>query len=61
MSKVSHPSLECKNLADDVEVDYLFVGKGLAGLRKNFDISTRDMELALGEKAGVAERAEEDV
>ena len=35
------------------QVDYLFVDKGLAGLRKNFDVTLEDIEdYPAGEKFG---------
>ena len=32
------------------QVDYLFIDRGLAGLRKNFDVTPEDMEVHGGKK-----------
>lgn len=41
------------------QVDYLFVQKGLAGLRKNFDVTEDDMLEAFEHREKVGERVEE--
>lgn len=41
------------------QVDYLFVQKGLAGLRRNFDVTEADMMEALDHKGKAGEKAEE--
>jgi len=43
------------------QVDYLFVRKGFAGLRTNFDVTEEDMENAFEIKDKVTEVKEEDM
>ena len=40
------------------QVDYLFIDKGLAGLRKDFDVTPEDVEGNQGDEKSVAERRE---
>lgn len=41
------------------QVDYLFIERGFAGLRKNFDVTPVDMEYAVREKPSEIERRDD--